>query len=71
MQLQPVDDGDLAPLRDLIARHHARTGSAVAGEILAEWPGSAVRFTAVVPEDLIRVRAAACERPTPVGADGA
>ncbi len=71
VQLQPVDDGDLAPLRDLIARHHARTGSAVAGEILAEWPGSAVRFTAVVPEDLIRVRAAACERPTPVGADGA
>jgi len=71
VQLQPVDPAELAQVRDLIARYRARTGSAVAGELLADWAGNAGRFTAVVPEDLIRIRATARERPTPVGADGA
>jgi glutamate synthase (NADPH/NADH) large chain len=46
-------------LREVVERHHAETGSAVAARLLADWdPG---RFTKVMPKDYKRVLSAASE----------
>ena len=57
--LEPLDHSDAAFLRDLIAGHHAETGSAVAAGLLADWDAAAARFVMVVPKDYKRALAAA------------
>ena len=59
VDLDPVDTGDAAFLRDVVERHYAETGSAVAARLLADWdPG---RFTTVMPKDYKRVLSAASQ----------
>jgi glutamate synthase (NADPH/NADH) large chain len=55
VDLAPLTEEDHAVLRDLLERHRAETGSAVAGRLLADWPTSAGEFTAVIPRDYQRV----------------
>jgi glutamate synthase (NADPH) large chain len=59
VDLDPLDSGDTGFLRDVVERHHAETGSAVAARLLADWdPG---RFTKVMPKDYKRVLSAASQ----------
>jgi glutamate synthase (NADPH/NADH) large chain len=59
VDLDPLDDSDVAFVRDVVARHHAETGSAVAARLLADFdPG---RFTKVMPKDYKRVLSAASQ----------
>ena len=46
-------------LRDVVFRHQAETGSAVAASLLASWESSAGRFSKVMPKDYKRVLRAA------------
>jgi glutamate synthase (NADPH/NADH) large chain len=57
--LEPLteDDGDF--LHELVARHQAETGSAVAAALLADWESAVCRFARVMPRDYKRVLAAA------------
>ena len=52
---QIVDGDDIAELKELIARHHKFTGSAVAEQILAEWDQMLGQFIKVMPTDYKRV----------------
>ena len=66
IDLEPVeaeedagDQGEGKFLREVVERHHAETGSAVAARLLADWdPG---RFTKVMPKDYKRVLSAASQ----------
>src|SRR6202042_2863925 len=51
----PLDAEDADFLRDLLGRHLAETGSAVAAGLLADWEPSARRFVKVMPKDYKRV----------------
>ena len=42
-------------LREVVSRHHAETGSAVAARLLADWESSLRRFAKVMPIDYRRV----------------
>ncbi len=53
----PAEDAGF--LRELIERHHAETGSAVAAGLLADWEAALPRFGRVMPRDYQRVLAAA------------
>jgi glutamate synthase (NADPH/NADH) large chain len=57
--LEPLaaEDGDY--LRELIGRHQAETGSAVAAALLADWEAALPRFGRVMPRDYKRVLLAA------------
>jgi glutamate synthase (NADPH) large chain len=55
VDLDPLDEDDRDWLADVLRRHQAETGSAVAGRLLAAWPGEAGRFLKVVPRDYRRV----------------
>ncbi|NUR25376.1 MAG: glutamate synthase large subunit, partial [Catenulispora sp.] len=55
VDLDPIAGDDSEVLRQLVAKHYAETGSAVAEKLLADWPAAAVRFTAVVPRDYKKV----------------
>jgi glutamate synthase (NADPH) large chain len=57
--LEPVGDQDAGFLRELIGRHQAETGSAVAARLLADWDAALPRFARVMPRDYKRVLAAA------------
>jgi glutamate synthase (NADPH) large chain len=57
--LEPADQQDAAVLEDLVRRHQAETGSAVAARLLADWPAALGRFSRVMPRDYKRVLAAA------------
>jgi glutamate synthase (NADPH) large chain len=57
--LDPLDVEDAAFLRDLIERHLAETGSAVATRLLDDWASAVGRFGKVMPKDYKRVLAAA------------
>jgi glutamate synthase (NADPH/NADH) large chain len=60
VDLEPVDSTDDARfLREVVERHHAETGSAVAARLLADWDVS--RFTKVMPKDYKRVLSAASQ----------
>jgi glutamate synthase (NADPH) large chain len=59
VDLEPIDDGDAALLRELVERHRAETGSAVAGRLLADWEPALARFVKVMPKDYKRVLDAA------------
>ena len=61
-QVDPEEAGDQSEgkfLRELVERHHAETGSAVAARLLADWDPS--RFTKVMPKDYKRVLSAASQ----------
>ena len=56
VELEEVEDpADIAELLDLIAEHQARTGSAVAEQILADWVVVRPQFVKVMPTDYKRV----------------
>ena len=59
VDLDPLDDPDVAFLRDIISRHQQETGSVVATALLADWPRTLLRFTKVMPKDYKRVLSAA------------
>ncbi len=59
VDLDPLEAGDAEFLRDVVERHHAETGSAVAARLLADW--DAGRFTKVMPKDYKRVLSAASQ----------
>jgi len=59
VDLDPLDDSDVEFLRDVVARHGAETGSAVAARLLANWESAVGRFAKVMPQDYKRVLAAA------------
>jgi glutamate synthase (NADPH/NADH) large chain len=48
-------DADLELIKNLVNRHFEETESAVAERLLADWQGSARRFTKVLPRDYARV----------------
>jgi glutamate synthase domain-containing protein 2/glutamate synthase domain-containing protein 3 len=53
--LEPVSDG--TRLRELVERHHALTGSAVAERLLDSWAESVAAFVLVMPNDMRRILA--------------
>jgi glutamate synthase (NADPH/NADH) large chain len=55
VDLEPVAPGDVEPLRAVVACHGHETGSPVAAALLADWPVTVGRFTAIVPRDYKRV----------------
>jgi glutamate synthase (NADPH/NADH) large chain len=60
VDLEPADSADDAGfLREVVERHHAETGSAVAARLLADWDVG--RFTKVMPKDFKRVLSAASQ----------
>jgi glutamate synthase (NADPH/NADH) large chain len=59
VDLEPLDAGDASLLRELVERHRAETGSAVAGRLLADWDGALARFVKIMPQDYKRVLDAA------------
>ena len=56
-KLPPAEDAD--SLQDLVRRHLAETGSAVAARLLDDWTAALGRFVKVMPKDYKRVLAAA------------
>jgi glutamate synthase (NADPH/NADH) large chain len=59
--LEPLTNDDSDFLRELISRHEAETGSAVAAGLLADWDASLSRFGRVMPRDYKRVVTAAAQ----------
>jgi len=57
-ELEPLSQADGLVIEDLVRRHHAETGSAVAAALLADWPAALGRFARVMPRDYQRVLAA-------------
>ncbi|HEY8589990.1 MAG TPA: glutamate synthase large subunit, partial [Naasia sp.] len=57
LQLTPLGSADREILRDLLERHLAETGSAVAERLLADFATAAERFTKVLPRDYAAVLA--------------
>jgi glutamate synthase (NADPH/NADH) large chain len=57
--LEPLTRDDAEFLADLIARHQAETGSAVAARLLADWDHALTRLHRVMPRDYQRVLTAA------------
>jgi glutamate synthase (NADPH/NADH) large chain len=55
----PLEEADGEFLHEVISRHQAETGSAVAARLLADWESAAERFTKVMPKDYKRVLLAA------------
>ena len=56
-QLEPLDEGDVIEVRDLVAEHERRTGSPVARRVLDEWDALLPSFVKVFPTDYKRVLA--------------
>jgi glutamate synthase (NADPH/NADH) large chain len=59
VDVDPLEDADVEFLREVVSRHHAETGSAVAARLLASWEEAAPRFAKVMPKDYKRVLSAA------------
>ncbi|MGD9995959.1 MAG: glutamate synthase large subunit [Ilumatobacteraceae bacterium] len=55
VDLQPLDDADVASVRSLVQTHLELTGSAVAERVLADWSTESARFRKVMPRDYARV----------------
>ena len=55
VELEVLDDSDVADLRSMVERHHELTGSPVARRILEGWTEEATRFRKVMPKDYRRV----------------
>jgi glutamate synthase (NADPH) large chain len=61
VDIEPLGAEDETFLHDLVERHLAETGSAVAARLLADWTEAAGRFTKIMPRDYKRVLAAALQ----------
>ena len=59
VDLDPLEDTDARFLREVVERHYAETGSAVAAKLLANWDPT--RFTKIMPKDYKRVLSAASQ----------
>jgi glutamate synthase (NADPH/NADH) large chain len=59
VDIEPVEDDDLATLQALVARHASETGSPVAAGLLAAWEDTVARFAKIMPRDYKRVLEAA------------
>jgi glutamate synthase (NADPH/NADH) large chain len=59
VDIDPLEDPDVEFLHEVVSRHHAETGSAVAARLLADWEPSLRRFAKVMPKDYKRVLVAA------------
>src|SRR6202023_2337163 len=59
VDVDPLEDPDVEFLHEVVSRHPAETGSAVAARLLAAWESAAQRFTKVMPKDYKRVLTAA------------
>jgi glutamate synthase domain-containing protein 3 len=59
VELDPLDEKDLATVRDLLHRHYEYTESAVAWRILSGWDQMARKFVKVMPVEYRKVLAAA------------
>ncbi|HEX2039800.1 MAG TPA: glutamate synthase large subunit [Acidimicrobiales bacterium] len=59
VDLDPMEDEDVEWLRDILRKHLAETGSAVATPILDRWHNEVRRFVKVMPKDYKRVLEAA------------
>jgi glutamate synthase (NADPH) large chain len=59
VDLDPLEESDVAFLLDVVSRHHEETGSAVAARLLASWDEAVPRFSKVMPKDYKRVLVAA------------
>jgi glutamate synthase (NADPH) large chain len=59
VDLDPLEESDVAFLFDVVSRHRAETGSAVAARLLASWDQAVARFAKVMPKDYKRVLVAA------------
>ncbi len=55
VDLLPLRERDVEVVRDLLEKHAERTQSAVAAQLLADWPRSVDRFTLLLPRDYQRV----------------
>jgi glutamate synthase (NADPH) large chain len=55
VELAKVEGKAADQLQQLVRRHHEETESAVAAELLADWPAALARFTEVMPSDYKRV----------------
>jgi glutamate synthase (NADPH) large chain len=55
VDLEPLDEGDVETLRQMLAEHAQGTGSPVAQALLDGWPEQAGRFHKVMPRDYKRV----------------
>ena len=65
VDLDPLEEEDeIAAAHDLISRHAALTGSAVAARVLAAWPAMLSQFVVVMPRDFKRVQAVSAPRRT-------
>jgi glutamate synthase (NADPH/NADH) large chain len=59
VDLDPLEDEDVEWLRDILRKHLAETGSAVATRILDRWHNEVRRFVKIMPKDYKRVLEAA------------
>jgi glutamate synthase domain-containing protein 3 len=57
VDLEPLDQEDLAFVHALISRHVALTGSSLAARFLSTWSSTSLQFTKVMPRDYKRARA--------------
>src|SRR5690606_8227256 len=55
VDLEPLDPDDVDFVRNLVERHLAETGSAVARRLLDDWDAASARFTKIMPKDYRRV----------------
>jgi glutamate synthase domain-containing protein 3 len=56
-QLEPLDEGDVIEVRELVQEHLERTGSPVARRVLEQWDALLPSFVKVFPTDYKRVLA--------------
>jgi glutamate synthase domain-containing protein 3 len=56
-QLEPLDEGDIIEVRELVDEHVRRTGSPVGRRVLDEWDALVPHFVKVFPADYKRVLA--------------
>ncbi len=66
VDLEPLDDEDLAFVHDLIARHVGLTGSRLGARVLSDWRSAAPGWTKVMPRDYKRALAMAPVEPAAV-----
>ncbi|MFV1990010.1 MAG: glutamate synthase subunit alpha, partial [Acidimicrobiales bacterium] len=59
VDLDPMDDEDIALLKSIVSQHHRETSSTVAKRLLADWPQAIELFVKVMPRDYKRVTLAA------------
>jgi glutamate synthase domain-containing protein 3 len=57
--LDPMEENDLATVKDLLHRHYQYTESAVAWRLLSGWKDYAAKFVKVMPVEYRKVLAAA------------